>query len=294
MLRSQPEPQFPLLQLDLLVLRRLWYPLTVASLDTRKRMNSLCKIASRSLICASAALIACAALPAGSDKTPLADAFGETAGQGEVPTCAPVDAATYPFEDASIDVAPGVCFGAAPASDAFVADVPMPRACTCAPDPPPFFGAEPVPAPTLHVDMGVGQDGVFVPYADGQWVPIIHGAQGGIHVWVAWRILLPGHTEAKVKLVTRADSRIACSLAGTGSESTWYAASDASVPGAYSNVSAIHPGVAVIFPLDGKDSGLVCGKWLALHVQIQDPVAKTWGEVRRTVRLYDDQPWKGG
>lgn len=211
-----------------------------------------------------------------------------------VPSCVPLDAANYPIEGASVDAAPGVCFTNAPPTDAAVADVPMPEHCPCAPDPPPFFGNTAVPAPTLDIEMGVGTDGTFAPYLDGQWVPITHGPQGGIHIWVAWRLVLPAHTEPKVKLLTRATSLISCALAGTGSESMWYATPDAKLPGAYTSVSANHPGSAVIFAAAGSDSGIFCGQWLELRLQIHDPVTKRWGEVRRTVRLYDMQPWKDG
>jgi len=274
--------------MDLRRPRKLWYALTVSTIDARKPTKSQGDIASRWLVMASVALAACTAPTAAADGAGVGDAAPDA------PACLHPDAASYPFEDVSVQAAPGVCFAAVPASDAVVADVPMPEHCPCAMDPPPFFGAAPVPAPVLTVEMGVGQAGAFVPYADGQWVPITHGPQGGIHVWVGWRLRLPGHQEPKVKLLARTTSHIDCALAGTGTEAMWYATPDPAATHAYTNIDANHPGTPVIFPIEGSESGLVCGRWLELRVQVQDPVAQTWGEVRRTVRLYDTLPWEGG
>lgn len=209
--------------------------------------------------------------------------------------CPYVDAKNYPYDAG--DITAGFCFvGAPPAADAFVMDVPSPKDCPCPPDPPvQFFGAAPIPPATLVVELGAGDDstGTFKPYADGDWVPIAHGPQGGIHVWAAFRVPLASK-EAKVKIQTRANSTIGCSLAGTGNTAVAYAAPDAAVPGTYTNASLAMPGIQVVFPSWGSESSAYCGQWLELRMQIRDVASGAWGEVRRTVRLYDSQPMLGG
>ena len=156
----------------------------------------------------------------------------------------------------------------------------------------PFFGTAPLTAPTLQVEIGVGQDGALKPYSDGDWVPITHGPQGGIHVWIGWRVNLPGHSKAKVKMLTHATVHIGCELAGMGAEVLWYATPEAGNPGTYTGVSQNHPGNPVVLPFIDGSTHAYCGQWAKLQVQVHEPGSKAWGEVRRTVRLYD--PMAGG
>ena len=208
----------------------------------------------------------------------------------------PQDAGAYPV-DVVGELPAGLCFvGASPAADAFVLDVPAPSDCTCAPDPPTFFGSDPIAAPTLSPELGYGDaaTGAFVPYADGDWAPITHGPQGGIHVWAAFRAAIAGATEPKIKVMTRATSTIGCALAGVNLTTAVLATPDAAVLGTYTNASAVAPGLQVAFPVWGGQSAAYCGQWLELHMQIRDPVSGAWGEVKRTVRLYDTSMSLGG
>lgn len=208
----------------------------------------------------------------------------------------PQDAGAYPV-DVVGELPAGLCFvGAGPAADAFVLDVPAPTDCSCAPDPPTFFGSDPIPAPTLSPELGYGDavTGAFQPYNDGDWVPITHGPQGGIHVWAAFRAAFPGATDAKIKVMTRANSTIGCALAGVNLTTAVLASVDTALPGTYTNASAAVPGLQVAFPVWGGQSAAYCGQWLELHLQIRDSVSGAWGEVKRTVRLYDTLMSMGG
>ncbi len=225
----------------------------------------------------------------------VTDAAIADAGPPEAWSCPSIDADKYP-SDAG-DTTPGYCFVGPPAADAFVMDVPSPKDCPCPPDPPTaFFGTEPIPPAKLVVELGVGDDttGAFKPYADGDWVPITHGPQGGVHVWAAFRVALAGAKDPKVKMQTRATSFVACALAGTGNTAIVYATPDAALPGSYTNASAAMPGIQVVFPIWGNESSAYCGQWLELRMQVRDSVSGAWGEVRRTVRLYDTEMMLGG
>ena len=225
----------------------------------------------------------------------VTDAAIADAGPPEAWSCPFIDADKYP-SDAG-DTTPGYCFVGPPAADAYVMDVPSPKDCPCPPDPPTvLFGADPIPPAKLVVELGVGDDttGAFKPYADGDWVPITHGPQGGVHVWAAFRVALAGAKDPKVKIQTRATSLVACALAGTGNTAIVYATPDAALPGSYTNASAAMPGIQVVFPIWGNESSAYCGQWLELRMQIRDTVSGAWGEVRRTVRLYDTEMMLGG
>jgi len=210
-------------------------------------------------------------------------------------SCTYIDADQYP-SDAG-DTTPGICFVGLPAADAYVVDVPSPKNCACAPEPPvALFGADPIPPAKLVVELGAGDEktGAFKPYADGDWVPITHGPQGGVHVWAAFRVALAGTADAKAKIQTHATSRIGCSLAGTGNMTVAYATPDATLPGTYTNASLAMPGIQVVFPVWGSESSAYCGQWLDLRMQIRDAASGQWGEVQRTVRLYDTDMMLGG
>ncbi len=65
--------------------------------------------------------------------------------------------------------------------------------CSPAPAPPPPPPPSPMPIdgmPSIGETLTLGfvdDDGAFVPYAAGQDVTLVEGAQGGFHVWMAYR-----------------------------------------------------------------------------------------------------------
>lgn len=182
---------------------------------------------------------------------------------------------------------PGVCFkGGPPQGDAFVADVPAPDAAPCPPPavPPGWFAD--VPPATLSLTLGTGgSDGNFVPYSNGDWAPMVYGAQGGFHVWAGFKTVLPGHTEPKVTMEVQIWSESECVKVGNGLGTLVTAVQLAD--GSYSNVFPTSMGVADAFYLVAALSWQYCGQWVTMHVRAHLPETAVWGESQVTLRLYD-------
>ena len=72
---------------------------------------------------------------------------------------------------------------------------------------PPASDLAPVPStpPTLQVDVGTGTSD-FVELAEGDPVDLIHGSQGGYHVWTAIRIHDERVPDVQVNLTTRLEN----------------------------------------------------------------------------------------
>ena len=60
----------------------------------------------------------------------------------------------------------------------------------------------PSTAASLDVEVGIGSVD-FERIADGDGVPIIHGAQGGYHVWTAVRVQQADVADARINLYAR-------------------------------------------------------------------------------------------
>jgi len=198
---------------------------------------------------------------------------------------------------------PQLCFAfAPPGPDALVADIPEPDAAACSdivapalpweviagPDvAPPQGGGTGVGPPTLDIEIGVAdaQTGAFVPYVDGQWVPIIHGAQGGVHVWGAFRVALDGITGQKIQLDCQGRTYIDCENTGTSFESKTFAHPDDTKPGTWTNAQQTKPGLTVAF--GSKEATPYCGLWIVLRVEVRHQQSNRWGMAEKVLRLYD-------
>lgn len=232
--------------------------------------------------------------------SPVADAIADlpVAATADAPVDATVADDAQQFETTEDFAAP--CFDALPAADAAVADLPAPDAATCSLPPGPIGawtgpdGAAMGP-PTLAVEVGVSdaKTGAFVPYIDGQWLPIVHGNQGGIHVWAAVRVALPDLTEVKAVVEVHGQLRMDCAVCSepfpTSPKLKVHA--DELAPGTFTSASGGAPGLTVIFQPGptGKqaDSGHYCGRWLLLVFEARLPGQAAWGRAVRAVRLYD-------
>ena len=181
----------------------------------------------------------------------------------------------------------GACFhGAPPSPDAYVADIPEPSSAQCQWTAPKFF-PDKAPAPSLKVEVGTHDPatGAFVPYSDGQWLPMVHGPQGGFHVFAAIRVQLPGQSAAVVKMQSEAIGWIDCKEVALGQQPVIFVKPDKG--GGYTTATLSHAGTLVIFPVQSKDSWQYCGKWIELMVRVKDVVSGAWGQTHLTVRLFD-------
>ncbi len=198
---------------------------------------------------------------------------------------------------ASADATPiadssGICPGPEkPGPDTFVGDVPMPAGAPCDSGAPAFFKGTPPPAKSLPIELGrVDNTGKFIPYEDGGWIAMEHGVQGGMHVWVAARVTLPGKTDPKLKIQTETLLTSGCSQAGYSPSPVVYASSQPD--GTYVVGSASSPGIQV-FVGTGTDGSAAkfCNKWYDVHVACRLMLATggfgPWGTASVRMRSYD-------
>jgi hypothetical protein len=179
---------------------------------------------------------------------------------------------------------PGTCFrGRAPAADALVA--PLPAAVSCEAEPPAFFPTDAVPKPTLSPELGYdGAHGEFMPWQDGDWVPLEHGIQGKLMVEVRFRVTLPGQDACRQVLQTNVYASKDCVQIGIGqlgvSSGEWQAPELFVGPNGHATIRT------VLNPAP-PDSWQLCGEALDLRLQVRVPGTDTWGEGHVRLRLYD-------
>ncbi len=196
-------------------------------------------------------------------------------------------------EASGADSGPQVCFhGAPPGPNANVADVPQADFTKCKLPTPSFFGTTcVVPSPTLKVELGTHNPvtGAFVPYVDNQWLPMVHGPQGGFHVYVATRVTIPWGAgfDPVVKLQAEIQGYAGCKLAAAGKQPVLYAHAEKLKTGVYTTASTTSAGTLVVFPVSSGLSHLYCGIWLELVLRVRVFGTNKWGQATLTVRTYD-------
>ncbi len=186
-----------------------------------------------------------------------------------------------------------VCFFESPPGPGDqIAELPMPDASCCKRPRPLFFkGDGPVPAPTLQVELGTSSPttGNFVPWKQGLWVPMEYGNNGGsagFHISVAFRVVLPGHDEAKVKLKVQARGNFACKETAFGVSPVIWVRQDGELDEGYTNASPLKSGMRVAFAVKQNMWFQYCGIWVDMHLAVQDVSTGAWGEASRMVRTY--------
>jgi len=183
------------------------------------------------------------------------------------------------------------CFvGGPPAPGAKILDVPKGKT-TCPSFDKPFIGLPGTDygKPTLTVEPGVLDDKhEFVPYKNGDFIPIRPGAQPGFHVWTAFRVTVPGATSKQVKLEVLARGLMDCEAKAFGALPTYYATQDPKLPNTYVYKTTLAPGLPTIFANTTVGmAGQFCGKWLDLRVQVLQQGTKNWGKSQVLLRIWD-------
>ncbi len=199
------------------------------------------------------------------------------------------DSATTGSSDAYICPSPSE-----PGPDTYVGDVPQPPTWSCAVEPPDFFKGKPPPATTLAIEIGaVAQDGSFKPHVEGGWIPMVHGPQGGFHIFAGMRVKVPGATLPKLKLQVEARLWDGCKIVGYGVAPVVYGnVQDGSGTQTYVVGEAAVPGPLVIFDDGGtgvksSQAWYYCNRWYDLRVAMRDVLTGAWGHAMVRVRTYD-------
>ena len=189
---------------------------------------------------------------------------------GPVANLAPLDANCTFDDDAYFRAKDGwpagTCFhGAPPVGDAFVA--PLPAQPSCPDVPPDFFDDAAIPPPTLQVEIGQLDEvtHAFTPYAEGGFAPVVHGAQGGIHVWAALRVHDPDLTTCSRRVSAQIRGYRQCFYVGNAAERTPPLVQVA--PGVYETPPGFQA-PAVVFKYLATDSGELCGQVEELRAQV--------------------------
>lgn len=148
---------------------------------------------------------------------------------------------------------------------------------------------KPPTAATLPVEIGRGDPvvGTFVPYVNGQWLPIVEGIQGGIHLWAAVRLPLTG---AAPKFALDIGGQVrgdGCAIIGTqlASATKAIAQADPNHKGQWTTAKALVPGIPVAFAKN--TAATYCGQWVTLYVEVREPKSQAWGHAAVQVRLFE-------
>lgn len=232
------------------------------------------------------------------DATTAQDASASADGAGTV-DAADTNIADSADSAAAVDTAAAAtsCFiGAPPGSTANVLELPKPTIACAEFDKPMFANpGDTYGKPTLTVEIGAVdvKTGVFAPYKDGDFIPNATGGQDGFHVWVGFRVTLPGKTASKVAVNAHGRGLDSCAPVAFGAANNYYASKDPSKADAYRFALGAdkNPGFTLVFQNKArKDSIDWCGKWLDIRVHVLDPATKEWGMAGVLVRVWQALP----
>ena len=264
-----------------------------ASTDTASSVTASSDTASPDTVSADTAKITDTATSA--DAAATVDS-SSTADVAATDTQSPIDAGTA-IDTTAVDASSGatiVCnVGKAPGPGDPISTVPAPSTSCKNAEKPDFsaFGLSDnnLPAPTLKVELGHLVDGAFTPYKEQQFVPLVYGVQGGMHVWLAFRITIPTLKTDTASVALHSFGLDACKQVATGPVTSFYPKAVAGEPGVYVYHSKLNPGLEV--RIDGakpNDVGKFCGKWLDLRLQVLRIGTKEWGQGNVLLRTWDD------
>lgn len=194
--------------------------------------------------------------------------------------------------DASPPVAPttGVCFTALPTESTFTGTEPMPLNACPELGTPEWFYDQPLPPPTLTLQIGRRDPGgQWHALQDGDWIGLETAMQGGFHLDLVPRVLLPGQKAAKLQLQTEAIGDVACNpVANLNMAKAWLIADAASAGSGqpwYTTDTSTQ--AFVIFGVSVAKKHQFCGLWVTARWRLRLPGTTQWGEVVRTLRTYD-------
>lgn len=184
----------------------------------------------------------------------------------------------------------GVCFTALPSAATFTGTEPMPLNACPELGTPEWFYDQALPPPTLTLQIGRrDSSGQWHALEDGDWIGLETAMQGGFHLDLVPRVLLPGQTAAKLQLQTEAIGDVACNpVANLNMAKAWLIPESASVGSGQPWYTTDNSTQAlVIFGVSVAKKHQFCGLWLTARWRLRLPGTTQWGEVVRTLRTYD-------
>lgn len=222
------------------------------------------------------------------------DASAPVDGSGGADAGAEVDAtATADATDADSSApakgpTTGICFAALPSAATSTGAVPMPATALSCPglDAPDWFTAAPVPAPTLQLDIGYRDaTGQWLPYKNGDWVPLGTLQQGGFHLDLVPQVELAGVTAVKQQVQAEAFAHSACQVtASLQLSKAWLV----QAPGPeFVYTTDPNAKTLLVFGDSASQIGKSCGIWLQVVWRVRLAGTESWGQVVRTLRTYD-------
>lgn len=184
------------------------------------------------------------------------------------------------------------CFvGGPPPAGAKIKSPPLPNTSCPAYDKP-FVGThgDEMGSATLKVEIGWvdAKTSAFTPFENGEFRGIVPGAQPGFHVFVAFRVTIPGETGAQAQVEVGARGLRSCQAHGYGALPVFYANADPGVPNAYVFHHKLNPG----FQLICQDTSVClasefCGQWYDVRMQVLHVASGKWGKGKALIRVWD-------
>ncbi len=190
--------------------------------------------------------------------------------------------------DSAVTPAPttGICFGELPSPSTATGSVPMPTAACPELDTPEWYLDGPLPPPSLTLQLGRRTAaGQWLPIADGDWIGLETAMQGGFHLDLAPKVLLPGQKEPKIQLQAEAFAAAECNPVASLNLAKGWLVKEAGPEPWYSFEATAKP--LVIFGVSVSKKAQFCGLWLRVHWRLRLPGSNQWGEVVRILRTYD-------
>lgn len=227
------------------------------------------------------------------DTTGLVDASAPGDGSGGADAGAEVDAAKADATDADSSApakgpTTGICFAALPSAATFTGALPMPATALSCPglDAPDWFAEAPVPAPTLQLDIGYRDaTGQWLPYKNGDWVPLGTLQQGGFHLDLVPQVELAGVTAVKQQVQAEAFAHSDCQVTASLQLSKAWLVQAPEPEFAYTTDP--NAKTLLVFGDSASQIGKSCGIWLQVVWRVRLSGTDSWGQVVRTLRTYD-------
>ena len=157
---------------------------------------------------------------------------------------------------------------------------------TCAaPETKLYAASETPPPPSLVVEIGTVEKGLFVPWAEGAPVPMVHGFQGGLHVVAYARIhRVDGKPMTETKLTLESVGTVGCKAVTAQKVLQVKAVVSKSLPGGLMAPSG--GGTWLILPAPATQAKAWCGTWLQATLRVRLP-SGDYGASTVTLRLTD-------
>lgn len=197
----------------------------------------------------------------------------------------PADVSAADAVDPCLTATPVTCFvGAPPSATECVAALAEPADNCPELATPAWFDGQPVPKPTLPVQIGrYDAAGAWQAVQDGDWMPLQTANQGAFHFGLWPRVLLAGPPLDKIKLQVEAFAAYQCNaVADKTTAQKFFYPQGTGLYGAPANAALL-----TVFGVTYAKKKEYCGLWYRLVFRARVPGTSQWGEAAIYVRSYD-------